>query len=80
MILLMTLPSTSTAQKVTSLDFNCLTREQRERIEVAFEENDLYKMQLTKNTAPEEKNFWVLLIMTGTLGVAGGMVLRGYLK
>ena len=72
------------AQKtVTNLNFNCLYREQKEKILVCFEENDQCHKRLEKGAGSleaNESNFWIVLIMTGALGLASGFVIRGATK
>lgn len=70
------------AQTVTSLDFRCLTREQKEKIEICFEENEVCHAELatTATSAPSQESFWVLLIMTGAIGFVGGLAARGMVK
>ena len=78
MLSLMTL-STS-ASDLPKPDYSCLTRPQKEKIEVAFEQNDQCHKSLAnvKSIVADEMD-WVSMGLALVIGMAGGMIIQSQL-
>ena len=80
MLILTVISNETSALEVTSLDFHCLTRDQKEKIEICFEQADACQKEIDKITKPGPAPTWVLALMTGVLGAVGGFMIRGAVK
>lgn len=76
MLSLMLCSVKTSAQNITTLNWSCLTREQKESIVIAIAENDECHKALEKATAaPAIAESWESIALVIALGFVGGMVL-----
>src|ERR1019366_239925 len=72
---------TATATPSKQLNFNCLSREQKEHVAACFEENFECHTMLAKTTAPESiAQSWEGLGFAGLIGILSGLVIAQQLR
>lgn len=77
----MTISASSSAQQTENYNFNCLSRDQREQIDICFMENLACHKQVKDLSSPAKLEVsFESLILTGLLGIVSGMVINQQIR